>query len=218
MKMTDAVNKALKDMHREKGVDKGKYGELSIEAICEKFYQTSGGILYHSYIQKTVEGKAGNIKKDEQGNLYRENLGNKSEIDVLLVTPRRIFVIEVKAYKSDNIVLTDDGISGCLVTNKSPVHQNEFHCRHLYRVLAPALPNGDKKYIVPIVCFVDKCKVKDKRSIWQKNYIYVTNLNGFESTIKLLDTFDEYLLDLPAIDNRLLEARLNYEKYLPLRV
>ena len=39
------------------------------------------------------------------------------------------------------------------------------------------IPNGDTSYIVPIVCLVDKAKVIDNRSDWQKEYIKLCTLN-----------------------------------------
>ena len=171
MSMDKEINALLKTMHSEEAKEKGTTGELSVMKVCEEFYQEYGGILYHSYSYKVDKNLEGNIKRDENGNLYVENLGSTTEIDVLLVTPYKVFPIEVKAYRAKQITLTDDGISGCAITDKSPVHQNEMHCRHLYSYLFKSLPNGSTDYIVPIVCLVDRTELKDKRSDWQKEYI-----------------------------------------------
>lgn len=211
------INKCLKDMHTQSSTGKGSYGEQAVFKICEGFYQTNGGILYHSYSYKTDPEKAGNIKKANDGHLFVENLGNMTEIDVLYISKHRVYPIEVKAYKAKQITLTDDGIEGCYKTDKSPVHQNEMHCRHMYSGLYRALPNGNTDYVIPIVCFVDKCKVIDKRSPAQKKYIYCTVLNNLRKFIKSMDKPGEFDLDLDTIDNVLNEMMFECCKHLPVR-
>lgn len=199
---------------------KGTPGEQAVLAVCETIYQEFGGILYHSYSYKVDKDLPGNIKR-EDGKLYLENLGNTTEIDVLLVTPYRVFPIEVKTYRVTRntvIKLSDDKIEGCTETHKSPVHQNEMHCRHLYSGLCKSLPNGETKYITPIVVFVDECKVEDCRSDWQKEYIKVTILNYLRNTILENNTPYEYKLDLQSVDNTLRDMMTSNEKYFKLRV
>ena len=211
------INGLLNTMHGQEAKEKGSTGELAVTRICEDFYNTMGGILYHSYAYKTDADQAGNIKKKD-GKLYVENLGRFTEIDVLYVSPFMVFPIEVKSYKAKEIILTDDGISGCAITDKSPVHQNEMHCRHLYAHLFKCLPNGDTSYIVPIVCMVDEATIRDKRSKWQKKYIKVCILNTLKDTIQKNNNPGAYRLDLHAIDKALREASTDYDKYYPLRV
>lgn len=217
MDLNRSVNSILKQMSETGGTGKGVYGEEAVFTICEKIYQIEGGILYHSYEYAVDKTKEGNIKRHSNGTLYLENLGSTTEIDILLVTPYRIFPIEVKAYKAKEIILTDGAIDGCYKVDKSPVHQNEMHCRHLYPAIFTAVPNGETKYIVPVVVFVDKCKLSDQRSDWQKDYVHVTNLNNFESTIKSLDKPAENRLDLNAVANVLKERCTSSKKCLPLR-
>ena len=217
MSLDSDVNALLKTMHSEAPIEKGSTGELAVTRICEEIYQAYGGILYHSYEYKTDPNLAGNIKKDG-GKFYIENTGPVTEIDVLLVTPFRIFPIEVKAYKAKKITLTDAEITGCSITNKSPVHQNEMHCRHLYSHIFKSLPNGSTDYIVPIVCFVDETVVSDKRKDWQKEYIKVCILNTLKSTITKFNTPGSYRLDLTAIDQSLKDCATNWDKYYPVRL
>lgn len=211
------INGLLNTMHSQAAKEKGSTGELAVTRICEEFYNTMGGILYHSYSYRTDPEQAGNIKKSE-GKLYVENLGTFTEIDVLYVSPFKVFPIEVKSYKAKEIILTDDGISGCAITDKSPVHQNEMHCRHLYAHLFKCLPDGDTSYIVPIVCMVDEATVRDKRTKWQKQYIKVCILNTLKDMIQKNNNPGAYRLDLGAIDKELREASTDYDKYYPLRV
>ncbi len=209
MKLEREVNECLQQMAtsaKEGDIKaKGTFGELALLKVCEEIYQEKGGILYHSYTYKTEPDLPGNIKK-EDGKLYLENLGNVTEIDVLLVTPYKVYPIEVKSYKAKKITFTDDGIAGCQITNKSPIHQNEMHCRHLYPKLLRVLPEGRSKYIEPVVVLVDKCQVEDNRSDIQKAYIKLATLNNFRSCIMQLDTPYEYRLDLDAVYNCLEEA------------
>lgn len=216
MSLDSDVNAILKHMHTQGTIEKGTTGELGVTKICENIYQKQGGILYHSYEYKVDKDLAGNIKKKD-GQLFVENLGSTTEIDVLLVTPFRIFPIEVKAYRANKITLKDDGIYGCAVTDKSPVHQNEMHCRHLYSHIFKCMPDGDTEYIVPIVCFVDKAEVEDKRSSWQKDYIKVSILNTLEDTIIANNNPGKFRLNLKAIDQALKDASTGWDKYYPVR-
>lgn len=215
-KINKAVDMCLNKMRAVGGTGKGVYGEQAVFKICEQIYQKQGGMLFHSFSYKVDPSKAGNIKVSEQGNLMLENLGSSTEIDVLLVTPYRIFPIEVKAYKSKEIVLTDDRISGCYKTDKSPIHQNEMHARHLYASIFKCIPEGDTKYIVPICCFVDECKIVDKRSDWQKTYIYKATLDNLYNTLTALNIPAEYRIDLQAVSRTLTEIEVSTSKKLPL--
>lgn len=217
MSLDKEVNKCLNKMHNNTQTGKGTYGEQAVFKICEGFYQSEGGILIHSYSYKTDRDQAGNIKRGENGQLYIENIGDYTEIDVLYVSKYRVFPIEVKAYKAKEITLDDEGIYGCYKTDKSPVHQNEMHCRHLYPHIFRALPEGDTQYIVPIVCMVDKCTIVDNRSDWQKDYIKLAVLNTLEQTIKQNNTPLNYRLNLELMDNILKEALIKEERYLPPR-
>lgn len=212
------VNKILKKMRTTDIKEKGDQGEFAVLAICEKEYQRYGGLLYHSFNYKTDKELKGNIKRDGD-RLYTENLGPTTEIDILYVSPFRVIPVEVKSYKSKAIILRDNGISGCKITDKSPVHQNEMHCRHLYSGIMEALPNGDEEYIKPIVVFVDECKLNDKRSSWQKEYIKSYTLNLFEDILKKCDTRrNNKYINLELMENRLENIMTSYTKKLPLRI
>lgn len=216
--LNKSVNQLLGQIREVGGTGKGVIGEDAVFQICEQMYQRKGGILYHSYEYKVDPTKEGNIKRHSNGDLYIENLGTTTEIDVMYISPYRVFPIEVKTYKAKKIVLTDDKISGCAKTDKSPVHQNEMHCRHLYPMIYRVLPKGITGYIVPIVVFVDECTVEDSRSQWQKDYIKVTTLNGIEALITNLDKPLDYRLDLNAIARVLKEGCSSCKKCLPCRI
>lgn len=216
--LNSSINDVLKKMHGYSQTEKGTYGEQAVLKICEQFYQKDGGILIHSYSYKTEKDQAGNIKRGDNGRLFIENIGDYTEIDVLYVSKFRVFPIEVKAYKAKEIRLDDAGIYGCYKTDKSPVHQNEMHCRHLYPKIFRAFPDGNTEYIVPIVCMVDKATVIDERSDWQKDYIKLCVLNNLENTIRMFNTPLTHQLNLQLIDSILKEGMVKHEKYLPPRI
>ena len=188
MKLKSSVDKLLQQMGEVGGTNKGNFGEKAVFKICEEKYQAQGGILYHSYSYKTNPMLEGNIKRNEQGGLFIEKVGSTTEIDVLFITKNKVFPIEVKAYKAKRIVLTDEAISGCFKIDKSPVHQNEMHCRHLYPYIFKALPEGETQYIEPIVVFVDNCTVED------------------------------YFIDLKIMEKCLIETSIKFEKHLKARI
>lgn len=216
--LNNSVDQLLGKMRTTTRTGKGTFGEQAVFKICEQFYQTQGGILIHSYAYKTDKDQAGNIKKGENGELYVENLGDYTEIDVMYVSKFRVFPIEVKAYKANKITLTDEGIHGCYSTKKSPIHQNEMHCRHLYPHIFRTLPSGDTRYIVPIVCMVDKAKIIDERSKWQQIYIKLCVLNTLQQVIEENNTPLDYQINLQLMDTILKEAMISSEKYLPPRI
>lgn len=218
MSESSDINATLEQMHATGGTGKGTVGERAVLQICESFYQDMGGILFHSYSYAVDKDLPGNIKCGEDGHFYVENLGTFTEIDVMYVSPYRVFPIEVKAYAAKKITLTDDRIQGCYKTDKSPVHQNEMHCRHLYSHIYKALPNGDTRYIIPIVCFVDHCDIEDKRSDWARKYIPVINLNYLKGYIARVNKPLEYRLDLNAMDRVLTEAQTSVERKFNLRI
>lgn len=214
----DSVNSVLRKMHEHKSTEKGSYGEKAVFKICEEFYDNEGGILIHSYTYKTDPEQAGNIKKGQGGKLFIERLGSYTEIDVLYVSKYRVYPIEVKAYRANTIYFKDDGIYGCNKTDKSPIHQNEMHCRHLYSSIFRALPNGDTSYVIPLVCMVDECEIVDQRSDWQKEYIHLCVLNSLRDFILQTNTPLETKLNLTLVDNILKECMIKNEVYLPVRL
>ena len=213
------INKWMKDYEKvSNATEKGDIAENMVYRICEEVYKRQGGILMHSYSHKVDKDLKGNIKRKGDV-LFIENLGSFTEIDVLLVTPYRIIPIEVKAYSSKKIVLTDKQISGVFADEKSPVHQNEMHCRHLYSSIFKCLPDGMTEYIKPLVVFADRCTLDDQRSGWQKEYIPVCLLNDLEAMLQKLNKPGQYRLDLRAVDQALKDCAMGeVKKISPLKI
>lgn len=189
--------------------EKGELGENIVFNQCFKAIM-KGGLLYHSLEIPMDSNLPGNIKK-EFGSNHITPVAPNTEIDVLLVTLYNVFVIEVKTYRANSITLTTSGMSGAANNEKSPIHQNEMHCRHIYPLIYQALPNGDITYIKPLVVFADKCTIKDNRSQYEKNYIPIANLNTLANTIKSLDVKNQFRLDLQNIKNIL--SKFKYKKF-----
>ena len=202
--------------------DKGDLGEDAVLDICLAIKRQVGGIVVQSFAYPYAsnrEGKnyTGNIKwENDQFVEYTDQKGLTDEIDILLITPYRIFPIEVKSYKA-NIKVYDhwmdrdnngpDKPKGMIKVDKSPIAQAEKHARHLYHQLYMALPDGKADYILPIVCFVDRCTVDDDRSAAMQNYLPVTILNTLRPTIAQYNAPLRYALDLDAIKRRLNEIK-----------
>lgn len=206
--------------------DKGDLGEDAVLDICLAIKRQIGGFVIQSYAYPYAsnrEGKnyTGNIKL-ENGQFveYTDIKGLTDEIDVLLVTPYRIFPIEVKSYKAkirvyDHWMDRDNngsGTRGMAKVDKSPIAQAEKHARHLYHQIHMCLPDGKPDYIVPMVCFVDRCVVDDDRSDAMQAYLPVTILNTLRPTIVQYNAPLRYALDLEAIKRRLNEIKTTTRK------
>lgn len=198
--------------------EKGNLGEDAVLDLCLGIKRACNGILVQSFAYpyaSNAQGKnyTGNIKLENGKYVeYTDQAGLKDEIDILLITPYRIFPIEVKSYKA-HIKIYDHWMDrdnngpskpkGMLPVDKSPVAQAEKHARHLYHQIYEVLPDGQPAYIVPIVCFVDKCTVEDNRSPANQQYLPVSILNTLRQTIYANNTPLKYQLDLDALRRRL---------------
>jgi hypothetical protein len=98
--------------------------------------------------------------------------------------------------------------------DKSPVMQAEKHARHLYHAIYTVLPDGNPSYIQPMVCFVDRCKVRDDRSQHFVDYVPVCVLNNLLATINKYNTPLEYNLDLEQIERKLNEVKVSIKRIL----
>lgn len=175
--------------HRADAKAKGTFGEKAAIEVLRSLQAVIGGVIFHSYDyeyshKRDGSNYAGNIKY-ENGQ-FVEIAGKEythDEIDILYITDYRIFVVEVKA-RANRWTLYDHWAKqqGTMV-DKSPVLQCEKHARHFYHKVYEYLPEGDPRYIIPLVVFVDKSKIKDDRSQNSKQYVLVTILNALKKTV-----------------------------------
>ncbi len=219
------INDVLRNMRKAGKVqdmkEKGNLGEEAVLAVCYDRKQKAGnGILYQSFMYPYQTGSdgtcyTGNIKYENGGFVEYTSDSLNDEIDVLYITSYRVFPIEVKSYKSRTLDVYEHWFNrGSTPVDKSPIMQAEKHARHLYHAIYDVIPDGDPKYIIPIVCFVDKCRVRDDRSKHFVDYTPVCILNTLLSTINKYNTPAEYNLDLNEIERKLNEVKVSIKRVL----
>ena len=217
------INDVLADMRKAGKVSdmkaKGDLGEEAVLAICyDRKQKVDNGLLYQSFMypyQSNREGicYTGNIKYEDGNFVEYTDTSINDEIDVLYITPYRIFPIEVKSYGAKKLDVYEHWFNrNSTPVDKSPIAQAEKHARHLYHAIYDVIPEGDTSYIVPIVCFVDKCKVRDDRTPYHRDYIPVCILNTLLKTINHYNTPLEYNLALPAIESKLNEIKVSVKR------
>lgn len=196
--------------------DKGNLGEESVLALLRERKDTVGvGLLYQSYMypyQTTRSGVCytGNIKYENEKFVEYTDDSINDEIDVLYATPFKIFAIEVKSYHARYLDVYEHWFNrNGTPVDKSPIAQAEKHARHLYHAIYDVLPDGKSEYIQPLVCFVDRCKVRDDRSQHFMDYIPVCILNNLLATVNRYNKPLEYNLDLDAIEKKLNEVKVS---------
>ena len=219
--MAKSVNDILAQMRKSGKMQdwkgKGTFGEDAVLAVVHDYYLRHGGLLYHSFSYPYASDKnnrvyLGNIFLKEDGTYTHISKQVTDEIDILYISPNRIFPIEVKSYHAKMEVsvqhLKKNGsVQYEGMGHKHPLWQAEKHARHLYHQIYDVLPDGNPHYIRPIVCFADRCTVRDIRSDNSKCYLPVTILNELKGLIKDLDLPLQYGLNLPAIEKKLREIR-----------
>lgn len=216
-----SVDRILANMHSAGKMgdykEKGTAGEkAALALVLEHSKANRGGRVYHSFKYPYATNNAG---VPYLGNVFYENgvytdktsASLYDEIDILYVTKFRIFVIEIKSYRAkiqiDNTWIKKNGE----MEHKSPIWQTEKHCRHLYHSIWEVLPEGRPEYIVPVVCFVDKCTVKDERSDKGRFYIKCCILDTLLSTIKGANTPLKYALSREDVYQQLLTIKTSCE-------
>lgn len=202
---------------------KGNQGEDAVLAIMHEYYLKRGGLLYQSFTYPYASNSHSQVYL---GNIFRRNDGTyidvtkqfNDEIDILYVSPYRIFPIEVKAYHA-KMEMSIDGLkkNGSIqyeknertgdMLHKNPLWQAEKHARHLYHNIYDVIPDGNPYYIQPIVCFADRCELSDTRTPEGKFYLPVTILNYLKQCIMDCDTPMNYRLDLAAIEKKLVSIK-----------
>lgn len=134
--------KATKNQYGEVVNDLGLYGEYQIYRQMQQYASNGAKFLFNLY-----------IPKDE----------GTTEIDVLMIHPSGIFVIESKNFSG--VITGDEEEKKWFQTIKTkgktetiefynPIRQNNKHVKYLRRI------TGSNINIHPIVCFSDHCQLK----------------------------------------------------------
>lgn len=221
MPVATDVNQHLQEM-REHGKlgdvkAKGASGEAAVMDIMHNYRNLRGGLLYQGFMYPYASDRSGkvylgNIFWNEETKQFSDMTRQlNDEIDVLYVSHYRIFAIEVKSYhmrkvELDNKWMIRDG----KMVDKSPIAQAEKHARHLYHQLFDVLPDGDPRYIIPVVCFVDRVdkEFEDKRTPDFAVYMPVVPINDLQQAIIDKDfALSDCTLDLEAIERKLNQIR-----------
>ena len=193
---------------REISEEQKERGELGENVIYKKFSYliSNGGFILHSYTYPMTQDLPGNIKKVNDKPQVCPPAEN-TEIDILIVTKNYVYPVEVKTYKG-LIKIGQYGISrpNGYVDDKSPIHQNEMHARHLYDQIYFFLPKGNHKYIKPLVIFTDKCNIEDRRPDKEINYIPAFIINNAVTYMnKLEKSASGDIIDIKNLYKKLME-------------
>lgn len=197
------VNKAFKLMHknRQDNQKKGEAGEEISLALAQKYIRGRNDCtILHSYkypyyVDEFEEVLTGNIKYEDGKYKTLQKESYNDEIDLVIITSYRIFVVEVKARVGKWLIYDHWAKQNSKVIDKSPITQAEKHARHLYATIHEYLPDGDPRYIIPVVVYVDKSEIKDTRSKEFKNYVTVCTANNFIKKLRLLENPLKYNID-----------------------
>lgn|GEM_PF-3594871 len=215
------IDKLLNDMSklrgREAGAGKGAIGEAAALQILALYKKRIGRrcVLIQSYAYPHASNIEGNIKLNPDGCFIHEpgKPGTDDEIDIVMVTDYRIFLIEVKAY-SGKIKVNDIWTHHANQWDeKSAICQAEKHGRHFYHSFYDILPDGEHDYIKLITAFTGSCVIEDTRTM-NKNYIPIAIANDINRIISIYDKPGKYGIDVDAVIKKMLESKTSVESVL----
>lgn len=217
--MGTQVDEAYKLLNKVRGnsKEKGNAGEDIALAIAKKFQQKVDCAIFHSYSYPYQIMKSG---RPYQGNLFwvngkyehKTDASYPDEIDILVVTDLRIFAIEVKA-RTGKWTIDDEWVSqNNKKDEKSVVIQAEKHARHFYHFINELLPEGVENYIVPVIVFVDKAKIIDRRTYEFKENVNVVIANTLLEWLFENNSPLAYKLNKPRIIRYLKEHCTKYDR------
>lgn len=163
--------------------NKGRMGEYETYARLKRFEREGGRFLFNTYIPK-------------------EN-GETSEIDVILIHKKSIFVFESKNY-SGWIFGDEKQHKWTQVLPKgkgkskkerfyNPIMQNKSHIKHLKKIIGEDIP------VVSVIVFSDRCTLK-KVTVISEN-VSVINRYNILKTVKSIckkmqeDNLNEYKIE-----------------------
>lgn len=148
-------------------IDSGRYGEYKVYEVLKTYERQGCRFLFNVYLPKNNE--------------------ETTEIDLLMISPKGIFVIESKNFSGYifgdeknpywNQVKADE--LGGSVSNKfyNPIMQNNTHIRSLQEVL------GYKYSVYSIVVFSEECILKDDIDLSSGN-THVVTINDLKETVE----------------------------------
>lgn len=182
------INTLLKEISVINDERKGVLGEEIAFEVLKRYTKARGNsILINTVIYPYYSNTPGNIKLKDNKFISLNDNDTNDEVDIVLITPYKIFLCEVKAYRYD-IEFTDLWVyRSKTAVEKSTTAQAEKHARHFYHNFCESIPHGNSEYIIPVIVIADKSKIQDNRSIEWKNYIHITNINKLNKLISELE-------------------------------
>lgn len=198
------VNKHLDRVAELKGFEnskeKGNEGEKAAAEVVKDFMRKKGvrGVLYGSVIYPLVSNSKGEKLPAnftlENNTITPSALGTTGEIDILLLTDRKVFIIEVKTYNQFIIVDDEWTYKGGSPNSLEPIdfcnlQQVEKSARHFYHTYYDLIPDGDPNYIVPILVYAQgKLMVKTKDyNVCRLNNLKQVLVNNYKPLDYLID-------------------------------
>jgi len=212
--MKCSIDKLLSDMSklrgREAGKGKGDIGEAAAFQIFKMYKKRIGRrcVIFQSYAFPYAANVEGNIKLGTDGSFMHEpgKPGTDDEIDIVMLTDYRVFLIEVKAY-SGQIKVTDIWTHHANQwDDKSPICQAEKHGRHFYHTFYDVLPEGAHEYIKLVTVFTGTCVIEDARTK-NKDYIPIAIANDANRIVSIYDKPSKYIVDVDAVVKKMLESK-----------
>lgn len=212
--MKAGIDKILQDMSklrgREAGAGKGDMGEAAVLQILKLYKNRLGRrcVILQSYAYPYSPNVEGNIKLSPDGSFIHEpgKNGTNDEIDLIMLTDNRIFLIEVKAYSGKILVNDIWTYHANHWDEKSSICQAEKHGRHFYHSFYDVIPEGEHGYIKLITVFTGSCDIQDKRTM-NKDYIPIAVANDINKTIHAYDKPGKFCIDIDVVFERLMEIK-----------
>lgn len=207
------INLLLQKLAKLNDENKGSLGEEIVFEVVKRYQKKRGNlILLRSVSYPYIPHVAGNIKLIDSEYKHFSDSNTEDEVDIIVISSYRIFLIEVKAYRYQ-VTFTDEWT----YRPKGPIEksipiQAEKHARHFYYNFFHTLPDGNSNYIIPMIVLADKSTIIDNRNSNMKQYIPITNLNNLNKTISDRDTPLEYELNTPEILKAIKEKSLSINK------
>lgn len=209
MEDVDKILESMRSVSTNK--EKGNYGEEACIAALKPYLRLRHGRLLHSLKYPVATNRqgveyGGNLKLVD-GKLYVEPHGGHDEIDLVLITDRRVFLIEVKSYGKAKLLITDSWFfRNGAPYEKDLANQTEKHCRHFYHTFYEYLPDGKPKYIIPVFVSVDKSVIINKST----DNIVFTTLNMLSAAISKYDRYAENSIDVNALMQAIDSKAISY--------
>jgi len=212
--MKAGIDKILSDMSklrgREAGEGKGDMGEEAVLQVLKLHKKRLGRrcVIMQSYSYPYATNVEGNIKLTPDGNFIHEpgKDGTDDEIDIVMLTDNRIFLIEVKAYSGKILVNDIWTYHANRWDDKSAICQTEKHGRHFYHTFYDVIPEGEHGYIKLITVFAGSCDIEDKRTK-NKDYIPIAVANDINKTLHSHDIPGKYFIDIDSVIKMMFERK-----------